>query len=196
MVDLRTNHPRRYFKPSDFGPFLAMIPPPSPVTFSPVSSRDYPRIREMALRIWSEAYREIISEEQMHYMIERMYSSKVIANEVKSDGIRYQWILEASEPVGYLAFGPVEPRKPCTLQKLYLLPNRHGKGIGSATLKWLFQTLREASVPDLNLRVNRQNEAAIRCYERNGFQTIAEDCLDIGHGYVMDDFIMRLSLNP
>lgn len=173
-----------------------MIPPPSPVTFSPVSSGDYPLLREMALRIWPDVYREIISEEQMHYMIERMYSSEVIANEVKSEGISYQWILEADEPVGYLAFGPVGPGKPCTLRKLYLLPNRHGKGIGSATLKWLVQKLREAAVLDLNLRVNRQNKAAIRCYGRNGFQTIAEDCLEIGHGHVMDDYIMRLSLNP
>ena len=43
----------------------------------------------------------------------------------------------------------------------------------------------------MRLRVNRHNDAAIRAYRRAGFVIVASDCLPIGGGFVMDDYLME-----
>jgi len=44
------------------------------------------------------------------------------------------------------------------------------------------------------LTVNRHNQQAIAVYEHLGMQRIQEQVIDIGNGFVMDDFIYRFSL--
>ncbi len=163
-------------------------------TFTVVESRDYAAVKEMARSIWPEVYRKIISMEQITYMIERMYAPKTIASEVRNSGIQYHWILKNGGRIGFLAYGPLQKGEACTLHKLYLLPRNHGTGIGSFALIQLIQKMKALGVSELNLRVNRHNKDAIRCYERNGFRKTGEDCLDIGGGHVMDDFLMSHSL--
>jgi RimJ/RimL family protein N-acetyltransferase len=52
----------------------------------------------------------------------------------------------------------------------------------------------EEGARHLELRVKRQNRKAIRAYERAGFVVIQTLVTDIGSGFVMDDFLMRLGL--
>ena len=52
-----------------------------------------------------------------------------------------------------------------------------------------------AGASSLELRVNRGNVAAIGFYRKNGFTVHAEDRREIGNGFVMDDYLMRLELS-
>lgn len=79
--------------------------------------------------------------------------------------------------------------------KCYLLPTRQRCGIGSAALKKLVSLVAATGAESLELRVNRQNAAAIRFYQKNGFTIHAEDCREIGNGFVMDDYLMRRRLS-
>lgn len=167
-----------------------MQSPPLSPDFVPVSAVDYEQVRQLAREIWPVAYADIISRAQIDYMIGRMYAPDTIREEVECGGIHYEWILRHHEVIGFLAYGPVTHEVACTLHKLYLRPAFHGKGIGSLALDHLMRRLKAADSPEVTLRVNRRNHRAIRCYKRNGFRQIGEDCLDIGGGYVMDDFLM------
>jgi ribosomal protein S18 acetylase RimI-like enzyme len=40
--------------------------------------------------------------------------------------------------------------------------------------------------------VNRNNVGAIGAYERLGFLRTGEQVVDIGHGFVMDDYVYEL----
>jgi len=42
--------------------------------------------------------------------------------------------------------------------------------------------------------VNKRNAKAIAAYQRNGFVIADSVVTDIGHGFVMDDFIMTKKL--
>ncbi|MEM6917105.1 MAG: GNAT family N-acetyltransferase [Verrucomicrobiota bacterium] len=169
---------------------------PSKISFPPVASSDYDRVRKLACEIWPRVYRELISDAQISYMIDLMYSPTQLREDVESREIRYHWIQHDRKQVGFLAFGPVASESPSTLHKLYLLTEFQGMGIGSAALQWVVEELRSSRASEVHLRVNRGNSAAIRCYERSGFEKVGEDCLDIGEGFVMDDFLMRRCLNP
>ena len=46
----------------------------------------------------------------------------------------------------------------------------------------------------LVLNVNKRNEKAIRAYRRNGFTIVESEKIDIGNGFVMDDYVMAKEL--
>jgi ribosomal protein S18 acetylase RimI-like enzyme len=45
----------------------------------------------------------------------------------------------------------------------------------------------------LQLQVNKHNKA-LYFYQKLGFRVIEEVVFDIGHGYIMDDYLMELVL--
>jgi ribosomal protein S18 acetylase RimI-like enzyme len=51
----------------------------------------------------------------------------------------------------------------------------------------------KAGVEQIELNVNKHN-SAVQFYEKKGFIRAKEMVLDIGNGYVMDDFVMQLML--
>ena len=72
------------------------------------------------------------------------------------------------------------------LSKLYLHKKVRGKGYGSQVFQW-YESL--ASGKTLRLNVNKYNEQAIAVYEARGFERIEACQIDIGEGYIMDDFV-------
>lgn len=145
----------------------------------------------MAAGIWPTAYRGIISESQILYMLSSMYDPAKLQREMQVERIRYFWIDNGGSRVGFMAAGPVSAGAACALHKCYLQEDRQGKGIGSAAMTLLITILEQAGVPALELRVNRNNSRAIGFYRKNHFEIFAGDCLEIGGGFVMDDFLMR-----
>ncbi|MFT5468618.1 MAG: RimJ/RimL family protein N-acetyltransferase [Verrucomicrobiales bacterium] len=156
---------------------------------------DVPLIRELADEIWRAVYPGVISIEQIEFMIDWMYAAEKLKNDIAEGEIRF-WIFDlADEPVGFASIGPGEAELELHLHKLYLKPTLHGRGFGSAALQQLLTESRSLEADEISLRVNRANEPAIRCYERNGFTREREICDDIGGGFVMDDYWMVRKLD-
>jgi ribosomal protein S18 acetylase RimI-like enzyme len=76
------------------------------------------------------------------------------------------------------------------LHKLYLLPELHGRGLGSFLMQHCEQEVRAAGAQRLMLSVNKRNTKAIAAYRRNGFAIAESVVTDIGGGFVMDDYVM------
>ena len=53
---------------------------------------------------------------------------------------------------------------------------------------------RAAAATTLILNVNKRNAKAVRAYEKHGFAIRESVVVDIGGGFVMDDFVMARSL--
>lgn len=83
---------------------------------------------------------------------------------------------------------------PCELHKLYVEAPLQGKGVGKSAVEVLAEELRDSGARAIRLRVNRHNANALQFYRRVGFSVYAEDRLDIGNGFVMDDFLMEKPL--
>lgn len=159
-----------------------------------VTAEEAEAIEAMALRIWSVCYAEMLSAEQIDYMLGWMYAPARIRREMRDQIAEYHWLRLGGETVGFAAVGPGEDSGEVYLHKLYVLPEQQGQGIGSAALAALEGAARAGGAEKISLRVNRGNAAAIRVYEKNGFQRIAEVCSDIGGGFVMDDYVMVKAL--
>lgn len=174
-------------------------PPPAPghgIDLITVTEHSVSALREMACLIWPVAYAGIIPGSQIDYMLEWMYAEETIRREIAEESIAYRWITADGEKIGFLAAGPVASGAPCPLHKFYLLPDRQRCGHGSAAIVALASLVSAAGATSLELRVNRDNTAAIAFYRKNGFEVYAEDCRAIGGGFVMDDLLMRRPLGP
>lgn len=154
----------------------------------PACPEDAPAIAELAAEIWPAAYSAILPAGQIEYMLGWMYDPGRLADEMRG-GVAFHWIEWENRRCGFVAFGPVESDGDCPLHKFYLLPECQGRGVGSAAMLAMLQEMRSAGAKRCRLRVNRHN-AAVHFYQKHGFAIEAEDCRDIGGGFVMDDFVM------
>jgi diamine N-acetyltransferase len=152
---------------------------------------DLPAIAALAGVIWRAYYRGIISSEQIEYMLERMYAIETMRSEIRREGICYERLLVDDEFVGIASYGPAGPPETFKLHKLYLHPERHGRGLGTVLLKHCESEARQAGARRLVLNVNKQNTRAISIYRRNDYRITDSVVVDIGGGFVMDDYVME-----
>jgi GNAT superfamily N-acetyltransferase len=155
---------------------------------------DVEEISRLAHAIWPVAYSSIISVPQIEYMLGKRYSYEVLQEDITMRGVHFALIREGSDNIGYVAWEALAATATAFLHKLYLLPQRHGQGIGAQALQWVEDAACAQGLSRISLRVNRLNSRAIRAYVRAGFHFESEVCTEIGEGFVMDDYIMTKPL--
>ena len=91
---------------------------------------DIPLIRELTFRVWPQTYASILSQEQIDYMLEMMYSENSLQKQIAGDGCHFIIVYEDGNPVGFASYNEQEPRR-WKLNKIYILRNQQGKGTGN-----------------------------------------------------------------
>jgi ribosomal protein S18 acetylase RimI-like enzyme len=155
---------------------------------------DISLIRDMTHAIWPETYIPIIGEEQVRYMIDLFYSPLALREQMLL--LQHQFIIcyDENAPAGFASYSEIEPRT-YKLHKLYVMLNVQGKGAGYHMLSHILDELRDRNAKALCLNVNRHNKSAIHFYERNGFQVLKDEDIDIGDGYFMNDHVLSLPVS-
>lgn len=170
---------------------------------------DYATIQEIAHATWPDTFGDILSPEQIDYMLNMMYSEAAIVEQVAKGHI-FKLLVAADtagqsadypkaattrfKPVGYVSYQLDYLPGTTKIHKVYLLPETQGKGYGKALLQEVEKIARNAGQERLRLDVNYQNNA-IGFYEYLGMQKIDRYNTDIGNGYLMEDWIMEKELN-
>ncbi len=163
--------------------------------FRSAVASDIPLLRDLAQRIWRACYPAIISTEQIEFMLGWMYSEEQIRKEL-AQGVTWEVIEdEQGAGIGFLAYC-LEPDNRVKLNKLYVLPEIQGKGIGSAALRHIFQSAAKLGARAVWMQVNKANHRAIGAYKKAGFYIAEEAVFDIGNGFVMDDYLMEKAVTP
>ncbi|MDR0892368.1 MAG: GNAT family N-acetyltransferase [Mediterranea sp.] len=153
-------------------------------------------IHALAEKVFPDTYREILSPEQLDYMMEWMYSLENLRRQMEEEGHVY-FIASDNEgiPCGYVSVQPQEADL-FHLQKIYVLPAYQGKHCGSFLFREALRYIRDVhpSPCRVELNVNRHNKALL-FYERMGMRKLREGDFPIGNGYYMNDYIMGLELD-
>jgi ribosomal protein S18 acetylase RimI-like enzyme len=154
------------------------------VRILPADPEHAAEIARLAAIVWRVHYPGIISHEQIDYMLAKMYDLEVLRREM-AEGISYLRALEGNQLLGFASYGPAE--REIKLHKLYVDPSQQRRGIGSALIEHV-----EAanSGRTLVLTVNKRNRQAIAAYQKHGFLIRESIVVDIGGGFVMDDYVM------
>jgi len=168
----------------------------SDINIRPATLDDRAFIRSVSERTWPSTYGHIISQEQIDFMLDWMYSDESLASQFLKGHQFYIASLNA-EPIGFCSVSkePIDDegyaQKAHKLNKLYVLPSAHGTGSGKALLNKAIEVAKAEGSASLFLQVNKYNNA-YSFYEKNGFVKESEFKFDIGNGFFMDDYVMRL----
>ena len=152
-------------------------------------------INRVAWIVFPHTYEEVLSVNQVAYMMDWMYSPENILKQMTEDGHIYYLAFQGDEPVGYLSFQP-EGEHIYHLQKFYVLPSFQGMKLGKLLFQQAIDAIKELHPApcQMRLNVNRQNTKAIEFYQRMGMNILSEGDFDIGRGYLMQDYIMGLDI--
>jgi len=149
---------------------------------------DIPVIGYLAQIIWPVAYKDILSKDQLAYMLNYIYSPKSLNHQITE--LKHKFLIAEleEEPVGFASYSLIDEPGIYKLHKLYVRTDIQGKGLGKALLDEVINRIQPAKA--LHLNVNRQNKAKA-FYEKYGFKVLKEEDVDIGNGYFMVDYVMR-----
>jgi RsiW-degrading membrane proteinase PrsW (M82 family)/GNAT superfamily N-acetyltransferase len=149
---------------------------------------DIPLIRDLAFKIWPVTYSSIVGMDQVNYMLGLLYSESRLAEDMQK-GIEFVILYDGVQPIGFASIGLMEPQV-YKLHKIYVLTSYQGKGAGKFILNELITAIKQKGATSLLLNVNRNNPAK-GFYEKLGFTVIKEENIDIGNGYLMNDYVME-----
>lgn len=154
---------------------------------------------EFAGKIFFEYYDSYLPAGQAGYMKEKFLSEQAIAekiSEAHNPKVNFEFVIDedTNEKIGFICYWIQKDEKEkneCYLDKYYLSSASRGKGFGKLIMDHLKIFCTENQLDQISLNVNKYNKT-VSIYEKLGFKNIRSEVNDIGNGYVMDDFVMRL----
>ncbi|AND62991.1 acetyltransferase [Flavobacterium covae] len=152
-------------------------------------TKDIEKIRNLAYTIWPDTYGEILDLKQIEYMLDSFYNEDNLLLQMNTNQ-KFLLVKNDSQYLGFASYEINSKAKKTKLHKIYILPNLQGKGIGRLLLNEIENRAKKAHNLYLYLNVNKYNKA-LYFYKKIGFEIIKEEVIEIGEGYVMDDFVLE-----
>lgn len=158
---------------------------------SDATEGDIPAIIRIAEKTWWPTYSDILSGEQIKYMLNAIYAPETLRRQIVSKEQAYLILRDQQGAEGFASFAlRGADTHVCKIHKLYVLPGNQRKGYGHHLICAIQDRLRRKNIHIVDLNVNRFNPAR-SFYERLGFRIIREEDVPIGP-YWMNDYVMRL----
>jgi ribosomal protein S18 acetylase RimI-like enzyme len=150
---------------------------------------DIPVIQNIANITWRPTYVPLIGQEQVDYMLGKIYSRGALLEQL-SKGHVFLIAELGMKDVGFASYGIIDDENQgYKLHKIYVLPEAHGKGVGKFLMNEVVDQIRDAGGKSLSLNVHRNNKAQ-NFYEKAGFKIKETIDMEIGNGFFVNDYIM------
>lgn len=151
-------------------------------------------VARLARKIWMEHYTPIIGADQVEHMLNRFQTRERIWQDIAENACRYELLRMQGEPAGYMAYHFESEQRAVFLSKLYIDRPFRGNRLARLMLDRLIEYGGKQGACEIYLTVNKNNAGSIAAYEKMGFVRAGSVVKDIGGGYIMDDYVMRLAL--
>ena len=153
---------------------------------------DIENIMKLAAATWYPSYGDILSKNQIDYMLDLFYSREALTNQMES-GHYFLILSDNGQDVGFASFEPHYKQDVTKLHKLYILPQQQGSGGGRLLISAIESHASANADKTIMLNVNRYNKA-VNFYHKNGFEITGTEDINIGQGYLMEDYTMAKNL--
>jgi diamine N-acetyltransferase len=158
----------------------------------PLAADDIDAVVALAGVIWRHHYPGIISMEQIDYMLAQRYTPAIILEQMQSGSAWWDQALLDERMIGFAQY-ELHGRS-MKLDKLYLHQDFQRQGYGGRMLAHVEDAARRRGADTVRLNVNKHNLKSIAAYRKNGYEVAETVVVDIGGGYVMDDYVMQKTL--
>ena len=124
-------------------------------TFS-ASPMDIASIQSIVREVWPVAYKEMITKEQIDYMLKMMYSDESLLRQMTLEECEFILALDdTGAVVGFASYGEIKAHV-FKLHKLYVYSNQQGKGTGKMLLDEVCVKSIEQGGTSIELQVNKK----------------------------------------
>jgi ribosomal protein S18 acetylase RimI-like enzyme len=165
-----------------------------PIAIARARHDQLPEVRRLAGVIWRAHYPGIISEGQIDYMLERGYAIESLRNFLDAADRGLELATAGPAIAAFAAWYVMDDRETAKIDKLYVLQSMQRRGIGGRLIARVEAHARNAGARTLSLNVNKNNTQAVNAYHKHGFAVREAVVVDIGGGFVMDDYVMAKAL--
>ena len=146
-------------------------------------------LSDFASEVFIDYYNDLIGHQQAVYMADLFLSPEAIADLIDKGAV-FKALMEKERPVGFTEY--VKEKERVFLSKLYVAKEERGKGLGRILFEDCRRYALDNGIRKIYLTVNKYNTPSYEIYLHLGFKVTDAVVNDIGHGYVMDDYIMEL----
>lgn len=150
-------------------------------------------IIDLTKKIWPVAYGEILSKAQLDYMINKFYNETALRELIQKGHVFYLAQDDNDNYVGFVSYEINSEPSKTKIHKIYVLPETQGTGLGRQFFELVKEKALEKNQNAIFLNVNKYNKA-IHFYNKLGFTKVKDEVIDIGNGYVMDDYVMEVAI--
>jgi ribosomal protein S18 acetylase RimI-like enzyme len=154
------------------------------------TEHELPILESLAREIWPHTYADIITKEQMDFMLNWMYSRETLVAQQQA-GHEFYLISKDNTDVGFIALE--QAGQELKVNKVYVLPEIQGSGAGKQLMDKAIERAKTKNCTHLFLQVNRANKAKF-FYDKLGFTIRSEEDFDIGNGFFMNDYVKELKV--
>jgi len=154
---------------------------------------DFEIIHDLAIATWYNTYDKILSQEQLAYMLDMMYSRDAFTEQILVKGHHFLLLFNEEKYLGFASYELNYLSGTTKLHKLYVLPETQGMGAGKLLISKIEEDAAVNRNNTVSLNVNRYNKA-LNFYTKIGYIKVREEDINIGNGYLMEDFVMEKGL--
>lgn len=161
--------------------------------FVEATEADIELLSSLGYTIFRETYTTMLSEEQIVYMLNMMYSHESLKKQM-DDNNTFYIVYYDNRACGYIGIANHEDNK-YHLQRLYLHRDMRGKNLGRAMMQQVFDHAKKFS-PDgatITLNVNRDNPT-VEFYKKMGWEIKSRGDFELGQGFLATDYIMSINV--
>ncbi len=172
---------------------------PDDILITSLKREELKILQEIGIRTFSETFEEINTAEDMQMYLEQKFNLQQILKEYENPESEFYLAWVNGKIAGYLKINTGSAQNESFMphalevERIYVLKEFYGKGIGQFLLDKAIEIARQKQVSDVWLGVWEDNYRAIRFYEKNGFERFDSHAFMLGDSVQTDD-LMKLSL--
>lgn len=158
---------------------------------------DLPMLKQICEKTFVETFGEENSEEDMEQYLKETFSEEVLKKELVEQNSLYYLALVEERPAGYMKLNFREAQteqgheNAVEIQRIYVLQEVKGLGIGRMMMEKALEIGRERSLQYVWLGVWEHNHAAIAFYEKLGFVKFDTHVFVLGEDHQTDHLMKR-----
>jgi GNAT superfamily N-acetyltransferase len=156
------------------------------VTIRRATTNDADTLSQIGALTFRQSYAEIIPPQDLAEYTAHAFSVELMRSELAEPKIIYLLATFSLETCAYAKLEPTPPppqiktARPVELMRLYAMPERTGKGIGTKLIQASLKAAVQAGYRSCWLRVWRGNTRAIKFYHNWGFGRVGHETYFVG----------------
>lgn len=167
------------------------------------TAKDASAIAAVGRHTFSTTFGHTVEPHQLQAFLDESYSTEAIAKDL-ADKNRDTFVgVDIDGKVQGFTMLTRGSHEPCVehipdrveLQRIYVDPSAHGKGLGPALARIVDDTAREQGFRNIWLGVWEENHPALKAYTKWGYKQVGTHDFVVG-GVVQKDLVMAKSLYP